>query len=659
MAGAGRAVPARRPSRSTSRPAPSSRPRTSTAGRSTSASAASSPRRRGRRGVAGRAAGCSTRPSASSDGSAHLGGRAGLGEVAARPPARRPGRRPDPAGPLRPRARAPALASSRRRSAATSSLQGRARPGPRRDHLGQPARPGARRRPAQVATARGQAQVLLVGLLACALLVLVLAAQLLVRRRTGSLALARERGATLPGSAASWLSSPSWSRWPARPSGSPSPGCWPGRPAGRWSVPVVLVAAWPHPVLGARRAGPGHRRPAGAGQPRRAAYRGAARQAAPARARAGRGRAGRAPVRGAAPARRRSRRRPHAGQRARRGGRWPARSRWSACSPTGALVLRRSRRSAGRRGSSWRPGWRGRAARAAAGRRGGRGGPAVFGTALAATEQRGQAVGRAARRRRRRPAQALRPPARSRQGRRGGRGARRRAAVAGRVADGLRVLGARRAAVRLVVVDAAAYERLLAASDLPDAPQLAGWARGDDARCRPCCSAAPRARDGLRCAGTTSTSPLDVVGVAPRVGASTDPVVVVDADAFAAAGAVADPDTVWAVGPGPPRRCAGGRARTRPTPCRRTPRCSPAPRRAAAPRPGAPGRRVSLLLLLLAALGVVLGAAARPPRAPLRSAGCARSACRPRAAPGARRRAAGPVLAARSPGSRSASAPPW
>ena len=52
---------------------------------------------------------------------------------------------------------------------------------------------------AQVANARGQAQVLLVGLLATAMLTLVLAAQLLVRRRAGPLTLARERGATLLG----------------------------------------------------------------------------------------------------------------------------------------------------------------------------------------------------------------------------------------------------------------------------------------------------------------------------------------------------------------------------------------------------------------------------------------------------------------------------
>ena len=44
--------------------------------------------------------------------------------------------------------------------------------------------------------------------------------------------------------------------------------------------------------------------------------------------------------------------------------------------------------------------------------------------------------------------------------------------------------------------------------------------------------------------------PLDVVGVAPRVDASMDPVVVVDATAFTGTGATADPNTVWAVGPG-------------------------------------------------------------------------------------------------------------
>ena len=52
---------------------------------------------------------------------------------------------------------------------------------------------------AQVASARGRSQVLLVGLLATTALTMVLAAQLLARRRAGPLTLARERGATLLG----------------------------------------------------------------------------------------------------------------------------------------------------------------------------------------------------------------------------------------------------------------------------------------------------------------------------------------------------------------------------------------------------------------------------------------------------------------------------
>ena len=43
---------------------------------------------------------------------------------------------------------------------------------------------------------------------------------------------------------------------------------------------------------------------------------------------------------------------------------------------------------------------------------------------------------------------------------------------------------------------------------------------------------------------------LTSVGTAPDVDASVDPVVVVDAGTFAAAGATAYPDTIWAVGSG-------------------------------------------------------------------------------------------------------------
>ena len=52
---------------------------------------------------------------------------------------------------------------------------------------------------AQVAAARGQADVLLLGLMACALLLLWQAGDLLVRRRAGSLVQTRERGGTLLG----------------------------------------------------------------------------------------------------------------------------------------------------------------------------------------------------------------------------------------------------------------------------------------------------------------------------------------------------------------------------------------------------------------------------------------------------------------------------
>jgi putative ABC transport system permease protein len=108
--------------------------------------------------------------------------------------------------------------------------------------------------------------------------------------------------------------------------------------------------------------------------------------------------------------------------------------------------------------------------------------------------------------------------------------------------------------VRLVVVDPAAFARLLAASPLPDAPQLArlapGAATGTPALLR---GGDPALREGLRIGWDDARVPLHVVGTAPAVGPGENPVVVVDAAAFAAAGAVADPGTVWAVGPGAAR----------------------------------------------------------------------------------------------------------
>ena len=126
------------------------------------------------------------------------------------------------------------------------------------------------------------------------------------------------------------------------------------------------------------------------------------------------------------------------------------------------------------------------------------------------------------------------------------------AAAAGRVADGVRASSRKSAdTVRLVVLDATAYRRMLAASALPDAPQLALLASEDELRVPALLLGGDGALgDGLSVRWDDVTVPLEVVGSAPEVNASLDPVIVVDATAFADTGALAEPDTVWAVGPG-------------------------------------------------------------------------------------------------------------
>ena len=105
-----------------------------------------------------------------------------------------------------------------------------------------------------------------------------------------------------------------------------------------------------------------------------------------------------------------------------------------------------------------------------------------------------------------------------------------------------------------------------------------------------------------------------MVGEAPRVDATTDPVVVVDAAAFAAAGAFADPDTIWAVGQGAAQGAAlSGRedpADTVQTYDDVLTRLREAPLREALVHLAV---AASLLLVLLAGLGVVLGAAVDAP----------------------------------------------
>ena len=105
---------------------------------------------------------------------------------------------------------------------------------------------------------------------------------------------------------------------------------------------------------------------------------------------------------------------------------------------------------------------------------------------------------------------------------------------------------------RLVVVDSAAFARLLRATPLPDAPDLS--------RLRTTGAALPvllRAGDGSLRSGPGLTMlwnqkamALNAVGEAPAVGDSEGAVVIADAATFAAAGAVAQPNTVWVIGSG-------------------------------------------------------------------------------------------------------------
>ncbi|MFG1868352.1 FtsX-like permease family protein [Micromonospora arborensis] len=112
---------------------------------------------------------------------------------------------------------------------------------------------------------------------------------------------------------------------------------------------------------------------------------------------------------------------------------------------------------------------------------------------------------------------------------------------------------------RLVVVDAAAFQRLLATTALPDAPALArltapGPGPGD-------VPALVRSSDGNLPTGTRLQLTRDddapairlaAVGTAPSVGGATD-VVIVDAAALADAGLPAVANTVWVTGPGAAR----------------------------------------------------------------------------------------------------------
>jgi putative ABC transport system permease protein len=409
---------------------------------------------------------------------------------------------------------------------------------------------------ARVVSARGQAQVLLVGLVTCALLVLVLAAQLLVRRRAGQLATVRQRGATLLDIGVELLLEAVAVAVLGALLGLGAVRLLAGSVGWGWSVPVVVVAAAAAPVLGAVAAG-----------------RATARQV---------------------PANRTTRRTAARAHRLRRLGIEAAvlavatmsyvalRQRGvvgeggadgdvaAASAPTwwavaGTVVLlhllppallravRISRRSAGGVMFVVAARLTQTATRAL---------PVLvvsvavalitLGVALAATEREGQsaaaltAVGGDARLDAE-PDAALDEIARELDDAPGVQ-----ATAAARVEDGVQLSSPRGTEiVRLVVVDTDAFQRLLEASDLPDAPQLA---RLRATGVGPVPALLLGGDGGLRedpvLRWADSSVPIDVVGTAPDVNGSIDPVVVVHNEALAGEGVVAPPDTIWAVGPG-------------------------------------------------------------------------------------------------------------
>jgi putative ABC transport system permease protein len=145
------------------------------------------------------------------------------------------------------------------------------------------------------------------------------------------------------------------------------------------------------------------------------------------------------------------------------------------------------------------------------------------------------------------------------------------AAVTGRVVDAVQLFsGSADRRVRVVALDAAAFERLLATTPLDDAPQLAGLDEPAADGALPVLLSADLTSSGGDDAGSSdpdelsllwerTSVPLTPVGAAPVVAAvggdATDgdpaPLVVVDREALAAAlGVDVPPDTLWVAGSG-------------------------------------------------------------------------------------------------------------
>ncbi|MBZ5740466.1 ABC transporter permease [Nocardioides mangrovi] len=470
---------------------------------------------------------------------------------------------------------------------------------------------------AQVTAARGQAEVVVVGLVVCALLVLALAAQLLVGRRAGPVTVARERGATLLDIAGELLVESVLVAATGAALGLAAAQVLAGGIGWAWSLPVVIVAALAAPVLGAALA-------ARSTSVRRVPANRSARRALD-RARSARRLVVEATVLVVAAL---SLVALHQRGTAQEGG-WDgvtAAAAATMCAVAGTVVavrlvapvLRVAQRAAHRSTHAV-----GLLVTARLSRTATRVLPALavsvavaqltFGISLAATEHRGQetgallAVGGDAR------LTAAPDPDLETVARQVAEEPGVRAAVAGRVADDVQLVSARSAAsVRLVVVDAASYARLLAASPLPDVPALAGLDTGDDRVPALLLGGTPDLQGSPVLHWQDAVVPLDVVGAAPRVDAAIGPVVVVDVGALGRAGVTATPDTVWTVGPGAADALtrAGGDVGSVTTYAAELDARRDAPLASALVRLAAAS---SVPLLLFAVLGVVLAAAAEAP----------------------------------------------
>ncbi|KAA1397260.1 FtsX-like permease family protein [Aeromicrobium ginsengisoli] len=468
---------------------------------------------------------------------------------------------------------------------------------------------------ATVSAAQGQATVLIVGLLAGVTLILVLAADLVVRRRSDSLVLMRERGASLMGIFSELAAESVVVALVGSALGTLVTWLLVGDVGWRWSLPVLVIATLAGPVLATTRA-------ARAADDRRVPANRSARRAV-ARARSVR----RLLVEGVVLAVAvltyvALHQRGVVGDGDLTASSAPT---WFAIvgglllvrvlPPATRLVLARARRVLGAVPL---------VVAARTSRSAGRALPLLVvavtvaqlttAVALVATEQHGQAAG------------ALQSvggdaswetaPDRSvsAAAAKVSSSAGVRAAAAARVVEGFGLAsGSSSATVRLVIVDSTAYQRVLAASPLPDAPQLARLHRRADGKVPALLLGGDRdLRDDLQVRWEDTPVPLTVVGVAPRVGDSTEPVLVIDRAEFESAGVVADPGTVWAVGPGAAAalKSAAGTAGTVDVLTdvvdarRSAPLASGLVRLAVAS---------AVLLLMFAVLGVALAAAAEAP----------------------------------------------